>query len=41
MKDHGSEGSIVGIGKFVDNRMDSITTCGGVLDASGVYEVVV
>ena len=41
MKDYSSEGSIVGIGKFVDDGVNSIATCGRVLDASGVYEVVV
>jgi hypothetical protein len=41
MEDQSSEGGIVWIREFVDDRVDSIATYGSVIEAGGIYEVVV
>jgi hypothetical protein len=41
MEDQSSEGGVVGVREFIDDRVNSIATYGSVIEAGGIYEVVV
>jgi hypothetical protein len=41
MQNQSSEGGIVGIGEFVDDRVNGIAASGSIVEAGGIDEVVV
>jgi hypothetical protein len=41
MENQSSEGGVVGIGELIDDGVNSIATGGSIIEAGGIYEVVV